>query len=499
MADGSTPGGGGRGADGAPRRVRVLSAELEADPNRRAGRRERVLSGAGAPRGPVRITEVRTTPTPRDAPSAPAREPVAPHRVAVPDRVGHASGADGPARQGASTGGLSTAARPSLRTDLGTVIGIVRQPATAGARTAGPRPKPRGRRMTPAGKVLVAMLTGFLVWLLLAAPALKRSAEASPFGARRTAALVVLAPFDLASRALQLSRIDTAAESVLGRDTGGSGQSGPVAAPPSGVDASPPPLPAPTPTPHKTKKPKPGHTTQPPPPVQPALAPLRKPTKANPLTVLAVGDSIGIDLGWGLERVMGNTGYYHVITDGKISTGLARPDFFNWPAQLEADVQRYHPDLVVCLFGLNDPQAMRANETYLPTFSKPWFQEYARRVDRILEIGTDDGLHMIWAAGPIVSDSRLRHDMNALNGVYRKQVRYYQQATGRVAYFDTWAYTQRGGSYTAFLTDADGKHFEARTSDGIHLTGSGQDYVAAKLFAQVKEEFLHKKASTPVR
>jgi hypothetical protein len=352
--------------------------------------------------------------------------------------------------------------------------------------------------MTPAGKVLVAMLSGFLVWLLLAAPALKRAAEASPFGARRTAALVVLAPFDLASRALQLSRIDTAAESALGRDTGGSGQSGPVAAPPSGVDASPPPLPThrATPTPHRTNKSKPGQTTQPPPPVEPALAPLRKLTKANPLTVLAVGDSIGIDLGWGLERVMGNTGYYHVITDGKISTGLARPDFFNWPAQLEADVQRYHPDIVVCLFGLNDPQAMRANETYLPTFTKPWFQEYARRVDRVLEIGTDDGRHMIWAAGPIVSDSRLRHDMNALNGVYRKQVRYYQQATGRAAYFDTWAYTQRGGSYTAFLTDADGQHFEARTSDGVHITGSGQDYLASKLFAQVRAEFLNRKASS---
>jgi hypothetical protein len=498
MADGWTPGGGRRGAGDAPRRVRVLSAELEADPNRPAGRRERVLTGAAAARGPVRITEVRTTPTPPQAPPAPARESADPGQAAVRRPNGHGAPVDGRRQRGVSAGGSTTAGRPSLRSDLGSVIGMVRQPATGAARTAGPRPKPRGRRMTPAGKVLVAMLTGFLVWLLLAAPALRRAAEASPFGARRTAALVVLAPFDLVSRALQLSRIDTAAESALGRDVGGSGQGGVVAAPPKGVDASPPPLPTQTPAPHKTKKPKPGQTIQPP-QVQPVFAPMRKPTKANPLTVLAVGDSIGIDLGWGLERVMGNTGYYHVITDGKISTGLARPDFFNWPAQLEADVRRYHPDLIVCLFGLNDPQAMRANETYLQTFTKPWFQEYARRVDRILEIGTEDGRHMIWAAGPIVSDSRLRHDMNALNGVYRKQVRYYQQATGRAAYFDTWAYTQRNGSYTGFLTDADGRHFEARTSDGVHITGTGQDYLAAKLFAQVRAEFLKKRASPPAR
>jgi hypothetical protein len=359
----------------------------------------------------------------------------------------------------------------------------------------GPRRRRRGRRPEPAGKALIAIGVGFLVWLLLASPALKRSAEASPFGARRTASIIVLTPFDAISRALGLSKVDSAAEAALGRNTGGNAQSntgsnGPVGAAPSGVDATHPTLPPTRPSPRPSVSTQPGDVA-PPPVVYPAT--VRKPTLAHPLTVLAIGDSIGIDLGYGLQRVMGNTGYYKVIVDGRISTGLARPDYFNWPAQLSLDLQRYHPDIVVALFGLNDPQAMRTGSAYLPTFSKAWFDEYSRRVDKILELGTSDGRHMVWAGGPIVSDSHLRHDMNELNGVYRKQVRYYPNAY----FFDTWRATSSNGSYTAFLAGPDGNKFLARTGDGDHFTNDGEDYLARIFLRQFRARFLGKASQQP--
>ena len=357
----------------------------------------------------------------------------------------------------------------------------------------GPRRRRRGRRPEPAGKALIAILVGFLVWLLLAAPALKRTAEASPFGARRTASIIVLTPFDALSRAVGLSKIDKAAASALGRDTGGNassntGSGGPVGAAPSGVDATHPSLPSPSPRPSISTQP--GDVT-PPPVVYPET--VRRPTLAHPLTVLAIGDSIGIDLGYGLQRVMGNTGYYKVIVDGRISTGLARPDYFNWPAQLSYDIQRYHPDIVVALFGLNDPQAMRTGSAYLPTFSKVWFNEYARRVDKILELGTTGGRHMVWAGGPIVSDSRLRHQMNQLNGVYRKQVRYYPNAY----FFDTWRHTSSNGMFTAFLTGPNGNTFLARTGDGDHFTGDGEDYLARIFLREFRARFLGRSSQQP--
>ena len=55
-------------------------------------------------------------------------------------------------------------------------------------------------------------------WALLFAPTMKRAAEASPDGARRTAALVVLSPFVAISDVLQITKLTDGVERALGRD-----------------------------------------------------------------------------------------------------------------------------------------------------------------------------------------------------------------------------------------------------------------------------------------
>ncbi len=76
----------------------------------------------------------------------------------------------------------------------------------------------RGRRTMPAGRVFIVMLVCLLGWTLLFAPTMKRAAEASPDGARRTAALAVLTPFVAISDALQITKLTDGVEQALGRD-----------------------------------------------------------------------------------------------------------------------------------------------------------------------------------------------------------------------------------------------------------------------------------------
>src|SRR5438093_13712022 len=57
-----------------------------------------------------------------------------------------------------------------------------------------PDPSRPARRLGPAGRVVVIGATCFLLWILLAAPGLKRDAETSPPGIRRTASLAMLRP-----------------------------------------------------------------------------------------------------------------------------------------------------------------------------------------------------------------------------------------------------------------------------------------------------------------
>src|SRR3954453_16280467 len=74
-----------------------------------------------------------------------------------------------------------------------------------------------GRRAVPAGRALAVMLTCLFVWLLLDAPALKRAAEASPIGTRRSVSLAFLRPLAASSEFLQLDLVRGAIARAVGR------------------------------------------------------------------------------------------------------------------------------------------------------------------------------------------------------------------------------------------------------------------------------------------
>ena len=75
------------------------------------------------------------------------------------------------------------------------------------------------------------------------------------------------------------------------------------------------------------------------------------PTAADPLRVLIVGDSLGIDLGGPLQYDLADTGVVNAALDARESTGLTRPDYFNWPAELASDLKTAHPQVVVVMIG----------------------------------------------------------------------------------------------------------------------------------------------------
>src|SRR5512132_4235904 len=76
------------------------------------------------------------------------------------------------------------------------------------------------RRLMPAGRVLVVILVTLLVWTVLYAPTLKRAAEASALGARRTASLAVLRPIAAVSDWVGLNELAGSIERAVGRDQG---------------------------------------------------------------------------------------------------------------------------------------------------------------------------------------------------------------------------------------------------------------------------------------
>lgn len=324
---------------------------------------------------------------------------------------------------------------------------------------------PASPQVLPWTRVLYIGLICFAVWLVLDAPSLQKSAQASPLGTRRTVSLDLVGPIAAVSRGLGLSHFVGWADDILGRSVGG-GPSLAIATPPAIPKGQ---TPTPTTGPISTAP-----TTAPTPTTLPPLP--QHPTAANPLHVVVIGDSIGIDLGQPLTNDLIGTGVVSATLDGKIDTGLSRPDYFNWPAELQADLAIHHPQLVVVMMGANDPQSLVVNGTAVAFGTAAWNTAYSERAGAFMDSATSSGAHMLWVGMPPMAGAGLDGQMNTVNSLVQAQAT--ARPTGVTFLSSRTVLGTPQGGYTAYLTNGAGSEINIRTPDGIHLTPNGGEVLS---------------------
>ncbi|HGG56418.1 MAG TPA: DUF459 domain-containing protein [Nannocystis exedens] len=84
---------------------------------------------------------------------------------------------------------------------------------------------------------------------------------------------------------------------------------------------------------------------------------------------------------------------------GKSASGLARPDYHDWIAEIPAINSDYDPDVYVVSIGTNDAQPLYSRRYKWVRISDPrWRQLYAERIDKILDLmaGDDRRRRIIW-------------------------------------------------------------------------------------------------------
>ncbi len=310
-------------------------------------------------------------------------------------------------------------------------------------------------------QALYAGLVCFAVWLVLDAPTLLRSAQASPLGARRSVAITVLRPIDDLSRWLGVAHVVSGADRAMGRDnTGVLQQEGPPVHRRSARH-------------HPTRGSTTARTFVFTPVTAPdGLPPLTAPSAAAPLQVLAVGDSLGIDFGQMLVNDLAATGVVHAVLDGHIDTGLSRPDYFDWQSELQSDLTRYQPQTVVVFIGANDPQDLMVGQNDVAYGNPAWDEVYAKRVGDFMQAATTAGARVLWVGMPPMADPVLNTKMQALNGIYQAEANQHRGVT----YFASWpVLSDPQGAYSAFLSDASGNAVEVREPDGTHISPPGAE------------------------
>jgi len=199
------------------------------------------------------------------------------------------------------------------------------------------------------------------------------------------------------------------------------------------------------------------------------------PTAADPLRVLVVGDSLGLSFGQSLATRLDATGVVRTAVDAREGTGLARPDAFDWPAQLRADITRARPEVIVVCLGGNDDQDVQVDGRYLAFGSPGWQETYRSRVTRVVDEARAAGAHLLWSGLPVMRSSAKTFRLDILMTITQ------QALAGRegTLWVDNLAtLADRSGRYQVALPDASGQLVLVREPDGIHDTRAGADRLA---------------------
>ncbi len=203
-------------------------------------------------------------------------------------------------------------------------------------------------------------------------------------------------------------------------------------------------------------------------------------------SVLLLGDSlIATSFGQHLESRLDSHPLIQCKRRAKTSSGLARPDFFDWMEEGQREVERHKPEVVVVILGGNDGQGLleRKGKGGVSWGGPEWEPAYRQRVEDFLRVIAAPGRRVLWLALPPTGLPRFERKLELIRRVQREVI------AGRedTVHFDTGP----------LFTDASGKPLkEARVQgfrkpralkmdDGVHFTLAGGHYFANKVYPEV--------------
>lgn len=319
-----------------------------------------------------------------------------------------------------------------------------------------------GRRLQSAGSAIVVALLALLVGVLLNAPGLHKSASIQPEGWKRDAALAATGPLESVSDALLLDRPRRALKAVLGRSEDDEVDTG-VA------------------------------VQEPPPKETPKPARREEFSPRQPLRIWIAGDSLVVVPGQSILRAVGESRAIEPIgpVDGRIASGLERPDVFNWFTHVSEVIRKEKPRAVVLMFGGNDDHGFMTGlpegKEVGPFASASWTAEYRRRVGGIMDTVVRTSAYLVWIGLPITRDAEQTRRFDAINALVQSEA---AEREGRVFYLDTYFFfAGDDGGYAQFVENDSGRLVKMRADDGVHFERAAGDLIARQVLRRLNQRF----------
>lgn len=196
-----------------------------------------------------------------------------------------------------------------------------------------------------------------------------------------------------------------------------------------------------------------------------------------PTRIVVVGDSQAQGLAAGLQRLYRQDARFRVLDHARISTGLLRLGFFDWPAHAQQIAPSLRATTAVVMFGANDRPSVRVRGEVDPQLLQNFSSLYGARARTIIRAFRAAGTHVVWVGHPVVRGQAYAEDMAIINQVCT------QACVAEGADFvPLWnLFTDQSGQYIAYGPGPDGQTTRLRSDDGVHLTMAGYILAAQQI------------------
>lgn len=185
--------------------------------------------------------------------------------------------------------------------------------------------------------------------------------------------------------------------------------------------------------------------------------------------VLLIGDSfVKQSFGRGLEQELSDAGF-SVLRRGQGSTGLSRPDFFDWWREGSRLVEQHDPAVIIVMMGGNDGQDLldRNGRSRVRWGDAEWRERYLARIDSFLYTLGAGSRTVLWVELPPMRGRRFERKVEYIRGIQREVL----ARTPSAHYVPTGDLLRdAAGRVLRTLSRGSAIPYPVHDGDGIHLT-----------------------------
>lgn len=203
--------------------------------------------------------------------------------------------------------------------------------------------------------------------------------------------------------------------------------------------------------------------------------------------VAFIGDSTADGWWGGVSRLVPRDGCLKGIELGRFaknSTGLTRPERFNWAEEAKRIGESFKPHLFVMSLGLNDRQSVVIGGKVTLDNSPDYPARYKERVAAVLNAVAESKAALLWVGLPAMREAVSDRHARDKNKLFAEAIAEF--GVENIQFVPPWRLNGTDeDKFASYGPDQTGKIIQIRASDGEHFTPAGELLVAAYLLPKI--------------